>query len=179
MIDVLKIERLMQLMNQHGFQSVHAESATEKVVLSKTGQLVSTAVPQGAQLNVSPLSASGDFAQNLASPNSAQVSASNVAPASSTAGVKVAAPAAAEPILPEGTALRSPFVGTFYRSPNPESPAFVDVGSRVKKGQTLCIVEAMKLMNEIESELDGTVVAVLVENGKPVEFDTPLFVIAP
>ena len=75
--------------------------------------------------------------------------------------------------------MTSPFVGTFYRSPGPDAPSFVEVGSRVKKGQSLCIVEAMKLMNEIECEIEGEVVAILVENAKPVEFGTPLFIIAP
>jgi len=69
----------------------------------------------------------------------------------------------------------SPFVGTFYRSPSPDAPPFVEVGSKVREGQTLCIVEAMKLMNEIEADVSGTVVEILVENGKPVEFEQPLF----
>jgi acetyl-CoA carboxylase biotin carboxyl carrier protein len=69
----------------------------------------------------------------------------------------------------------SPFVGTFYRSPSPEMSAFVDVGTRVKKGQVLCIVEAMKLMNEIESEIEGSIVQILVENGQAVEYGEPLF----
>lgn len=69
----------------------------------------------------------------------------------------------------------SPFVGTFYRSPSPEAPPFVEVGSKVREGQTLCIVEAMKLMNEIEADVSGTVVEILVDNGKPVEFEQPLF----
>jgi acetyl-CoA carboxylase biotin carboxyl carrier protein len=73
----------------------------------------------------------------------------------------------------------SPIVGTFYRSPSPDAPAFVDVGLRVKKGQVLCIIEAMKLMNEIESEADGIVVKALVENGQPVEYGEPLFLIEP
>lgn len=71
----------------------------------------------------------------------------------------------------------SPIVGTFYRSPSPDSNPFVEVGARVKKGQILCIIEAMKLMNEIESEVDGVVVRVLVENGHPVEYGEPLFLI--
>ena len=75
--------------------------------------------------------------------------------------------------------ITSPFVGTFYRSPSPEAGSFVEVGSRVRKGQVLCIVEAMKLMNEIESDADGTIVAVLAENGQPVEFGEPLFQIRP
>jgi len=72
-----------------------------------------------------------------------------------------------------------PIVGTFYRSPSPDAPSFVETGTEVKKGQVLCIIEAMKLMNEIESEVDGTVVRVLVENGQPVEYGEPLFLINP
>jgi acetyl-CoA carboxylase biotin carboxyl carrier protein len=73
----------------------------------------------------------------------------------------------------------SPIVGTFYRSPNPDAPPFVETGVKIKKGQVLCIIEAMKLMNEIESEADGTVVKALVENGQPVEYGEPLFLIEP
>ena len=73
----------------------------------------------------------------------------------------------------------SPIVGTFYRASSPEAEPFVEVGSRVKKGQVLCIIEAMKLMNEIESEVDGIIVKILVENGQPVEYGEPLFLIEP
>ncbi|HHN66064.1 MAG TPA: acetyl-CoA carboxylase biotin carboxyl carrier protein [Nitrospirae bacterium] len=73
----------------------------------------------------------------------------------------------------------SPIVGTFYRAPSPDSEPFVEVGSKVRKGQVLCIIEAMKLMNEIESEVDGVVVRILVENGQPVEYGEPLFLIEP
>jgi acetyl-CoA carboxylase biotin carboxyl carrier protein len=73
----------------------------------------------------------------------------------------------------------APIVGTFYRSPSPDAPPFVDVGTKVKKGQVLCIIEAMKLMNEIESEHDGVIVRILVENGQPVEYGEPLFLIEP
>ncbi len=73
----------------------------------------------------------------------------------------------------------SPIVGTFYRSPSPDAPPFIEVGLRIKKGQVLCIIEAMKLMNEIESEIDGIVVKALVENGQPVEYGEPLFLIEP
>ncbi|HXX57060.1 MAG TPA: acetyl-CoA carboxylase biotin carboxyl carrier protein [Thermodesulfovibrionales bacterium] len=75
--------------------------------------------------------------------------------------------------------ITSPIVGTFYRSPAPDAPQFVDNGARVKKGQVLCIVEAMKLMNEIESEVDGIIMRILVENGQPVEYGEPLFLIEP
>jgi acetyl-CoA carboxylase biotin carboxyl carrier protein len=78
-----------------------------------------------------------------------------------------------------GTVVTSPFVGTFYRAPAPDAAPFTDVGQKVKKGQTLCIVEAMKLMNEIECEIDGTVAEILVQNATPVEFGEPLFRIVP
>ncbi len=75
--------------------------------------------------------------------------------------------------------ITSPIVGTFYRAPSPDAPPFVDTGTTVKKGQVICIIEAMKLMNEIESELEGVVVRALVENGQPVEYGEPLFLIEP
>ena len=75
--------------------------------------------------------------------------------------------------------IKSPMIGTFYRSPNPDSPSFVEVGSKITQGQTVCIVEAMKLFNEIESEISGTIVKVLLENATPVEYDQPLFLIDP
>ena len=90
----------------------------------------------------------------------------------------VAAPAAPPPVVEDKAHLvTSPFVGTFYRRPNPDSPNYVSVHDKVDKGQVLCIVEAMKLMNEIEADVGGTVKAILVENGQPVEFGQPLFVI--
>ena len=75
--------------------------------------------------------------------------------------------------------IKSPMIGTFYRSANPENPSFVNVGDEVKKGQTVCIIEAMKLFNEIESEVSGRIVKVLVENASPVEYDQPLFLVDP
>lgn len=91
-----------------------------------------------------------------------------------------AAPAAAEaPSAPKlnGFVVKSPMVGTFYRTPAPTSPAFVEVGQTVKKGDTICIVEAMKMMNHIQAEASGVIESILVENGQPVEFDQPLFTI--
>jgi acetyl-CoA carboxylase biotin carboxyl carrier protein len=90
-----------------------------------------------------------------------------------------AARADAKPADKPGVIVNSPFVGTFYRSPSPDSPPFVEIGAKVKKGQTLCIVEAMKLMNEIESEVDGTVAEIYVQNATPVEFGEPLFRVVP
>ncbi len=90
-----------------------------------------------------------------------------------------AAPAAAAPAADTGHTVNSPIVGTFYRAPAPDADSFVQVGSHVSAGDTLCIVEAMKLMNEIESDITGTVVKILVENSQPVEYNQPLFVIKP
>lgn len=92
----------------------------------------------------------------------------------------VAVGPAAAPVAPAaetGHTLKSPMVGTFYRSPSPGSPPFVEVGQSVSKGQTLCIIEAMKLLNEIESDASGTIRSALVENGQPVEYGQPLFII--
>lgn len=88
-----------------------------------------------------------------------------------------AAPVAAAPALPAGHILTSPMVGTFYRSPSPSAASFVEIGSAVKVGDTLCIIEAMKILNTIESDKAGTIKAIFKENGQPVEFGEPLFVI--
>ena len=96
-----------------------------------------------------------------------------------------AVPAAAPPPLqasqeeqvPEGELVRSPMVGTFYDSPSPEAEPFASLGQQIKEGDTMCIIEAMKMFNQIEAEVSGTVAAILVENGHPVEFDQPLFVL--
>jgi len=158
MVDITKIERLMLLMSKHGFDVVQAESAGEKFSLTKNAsnhpspsrtKNISFEIQEEAQM------------QAAEEPHSAAVKEKE------------------EKILPSGEILISPFVGTFYRSPGPDAAVFVEVGSKVKKGQALCIVEAMKLMNEIESEIEGEVVAILVNNATPVEFGTPLFVIAP
>jgi acetyl-CoA carboxylase biotin carboxyl carrier protein len=96
------------------------------------------------------------------------------------AAAPIAAPAAepaAEPAVPEGEILKSPMVGTFYRAASPGAKPFVDVGQTVKAGETVCIIEAMKLLNEIEADRDGVIKTILVENGQPVEYGQPLFVI--
>jgi len=117
---------------------------------------------------------------NAGSPSQAgQVVYANPAPAQTSQ----AAPAVSVAALPEapaaetGFVARSPMVGTFYRAPNPESPNFANIGDTVKEGQTLCIIEAMKLLNEIESEKAGVIKEILCENGQGVEFDQPLFII--
>ena len=97
--------------------------------------------------------------------------------APAAAPAPAAAEAAPQPAVPAGKPVTSPMVGTFYRSPSPEAKPFVQVGDTVKKGDTLCIIEAMKLLNEIEAEEDGVIKEVLVENGQPVEFGQPLFIL--
>jgi acetyl-CoA carboxylase biotin carboxyl carrier protein len=103
------------------------------------------------------------------------------AAASPAQAAAVPAAAAAEPAEPAlaGTVVKSPIVGTFYRSPDPNSAPFVSVGDRIKVGQVLCIIEAMKLMNEIEAELAGEVLKIHVENGQPVQYGDPLFTVKP
>jgi acetyl-CoA carboxylase biotin carboxyl carrier protein len=119
----------------------------------------------------------------------AVVSAPQQVIASSAAPAAPAAPVAASPAAPAAPAaeakadnlitIKSPMVGTFYRMPNPDSPVFVNVGDEVKPGKVVCIIEAMKLFNEIESEVSGRIVKILVENASPVEYDQPLFLVEP
>jgi acetyl-CoA carboxylase biotin carboxyl carrier protein len=113
--------------------------------------------------------------------SSAPVMAAAIAPPPAAtivhqAPVKIEKPAA--PIV-KGLEIKSPMIGTFYRTSNPDSPPFISVGDKVSKGQTVCIIEAMKLFNEIESEVSGTIVKVMVENASPVEYDQVLFVVEP
>ena len=108
----------------------------------------------------------------------AQMAPANIVlPSDLSGAAPVAAPVPVVALEPVGHTVKSPMVGTFYRSPSPGSPSFVEIGQTVTKGQTLCIIEAMKLLNEIESDAAGVVKAILVENGQPVEYGQPLFVL--
>lgn len=98
-------------------------------------------------------------------------------PAAPVAAAPAAAPVAAAPVVPSGHAVKSPMVGTFYRAPNPGASPFVEIGQSVKEGEPLCIIEAMKLLNEIEADKSGVIKEILVENGEPVEYGQPLFII--
>jgi oxaloacetate decarboxylase alpha subunit len=118
----------------------------------------------------------GDVAFHPAMPRMEHPPAAIVAPAVSETP---AAEQAAEPVGKNQVKVTAPIVGTFYRSSSPEKPSYVEAGDVVKKGQVLCIIEAMKLMNEIESEAAGRIVQIVVENGQPVEYGQPLFVIEP
>jgi acetyl-CoA carboxylase biotin carboxyl carrier protein len=174
MVDIEKIEKLMLLMSKHGFDVVQAESHGEKFSLARNASHAGI-FSQGAPSH-SSLSSSFSLPKSSAA-TSVETHVESATGAAQPAPSPASTPSPAA--LPQGETIASPFVGTFYRSPGPDSPAFVSVGSKVKKGQSLCIVEAMKLMNEIECEMDGEVVAILVENAKPVEFGTPLFIIDP
>jgi acetyl-CoA carboxylase biotin carboxyl carrier protein len=150
-MDLRKLKTLIELVESSGIAELEISEGEERVRITRTAA--------SAQQTYAP------------SPVPQPVIAST---ASATA------PAAAEPAKPavaEGHVVKSPMVGTFYRSASPGAKAFVDVGQSVNSGDTLCIIEAMKLLNEIESDKSGVVKAILVENGQPVEFGQPLFVI--
>jgi acetyl-CoA carboxylase biotin carboxyl carrier protein len=119
------------------------------------------------------------YAPAASAPAQAAAPASMPAPTTSAPAqaAPALAPAAAPAAPPKGTAVKAPIVGTFYRAPSPDAPSYVEVGDRVEAGKVLCIIEAMKLMNEIESDVSGVVRQILVTNGEPVEFGQPLFII--
>ncbi|WP_103733877.1 acetyl-CoA carboxylase biotin carboxyl carrier protein [Pseudomonas sp. GZJR-8] len=151
-MDIRKVKKLIELLEESGIDELEIKEGEESVRISRHSKTP---------------------AQQFYAPQM-QAPAPAAAPVAAPAVAAPSAPAA--PVL-EGTVIRSPMVGTFYRTPAPTSPAFVEVGKVVKKGDTLCIVEAMKMMNHIEAEQSGTITAILVENGQPVEFDQPLFTI--
>ena len=130
--------------------------------------------PPGGMQQMQPQGGGGAGAPQAGSapPQPTQTSASSEQ-------AQAAADAEAKEEGPKGEVVHAPIVGTFYRSPAPDEDSFVEIGDKVKKGETLCIIEAMKLMNEIEAEFSGTVTDILVENEEPVEYDQPLFVVDP
>ena len=153
-MDVRKLKKLIDLVEESGIAEIEVTEGEEKVRITR-----STAVQQPAYYaHPAPVAP-----------------AAAPAPAPAAIAAAPAAPTAAEADLSK--AQRSPMVGTFYRAPSPSSPAFAEVGQSVKEGDTLCIIEAMKLMNEIEAERSGVIKAILVENGHPVEYGEPLFII--
>jgi acetyl-CoA carboxylase biotin carboxyl carrier protein len=153
------VKKLVQLVEKSDVTHISWKRGVEKVEIRRGG-IVAAAPPAPVYHQAQNAVA----APVLAAP-----------PPAAAPAARVEAPATKAP----GVIVNSPFVGTFYRSPSPDSPMFVDVGSKVKKGQVLCIVEAMKLMNEIEAEVDGTVAEIFVQNATPVEFGEPLFRIVP
>jgi acetyl-CoA carboxylase biotin carboxyl carrier protein len=157
-MDIRKVKKLIELLEESNIDEIEIKEGEESVRISRSGAQAMSMATQVAPAPVAP------------------------APAAPAPAAPAPAPAAAAPGLPEpaddGQQLRSPMVGTFYRSPSPTSPAFVEVGQKVSAGDVVCIVEAMKMMNQIEADKSGTITAILVENGEPVEFDQPLFTIA-
>jgi acetyl-CoA carboxylase biotin carboxyl carrier protein len=154
-MDIRKVKKLIELLEESGVAEIEIKEGEESVRISRHG--------------------SAPMTTYLSAPSPAPIAA---APAAAPA---VAAAPAAAPAAPAASqadsAVTAPMVGTFYSSPAPGAKVFVEVGSEVKVGQTLCIIEAMKMMNQIESDRAGKVVSVLVKNGEPVEFGQPLFIV--
>ena len=154
-MDLRKLKKLIDLVQESGIGEIEITEGEEKVRICRQA-------PGVAPMMMAPGMQPMQYAL----------------PAGGPAGAPAAAaPAPAAPPEPKGHQLKSPMVGTFYRAPSPGAPPFIEVGQQVTKGQTLCIIEAMKLLNEIESDVSGTVKAILVENGQPVEYGQPLFTI--
>ncbi|WP_404391836.1 acetyl-CoA carboxylase biotin carboxyl carrier protein [Pseudoalteromonas phenolica] len=150
-MDIRKIKKLIELVEESGIAELEITEGEESVRINR----YSNAPVVAAQ------------PQQFAAP----------APAAAPAAAPVAEAAPAAAAEPAGHKVLSPMVGTFYSAASPEAPAYVEVGQSVNVGDTLCIVEAMKMMNQIEADKAGVVKAILVENGEPVEFDQPLFII--
>ncbi len=151
-MDLRKLKTLIDLVQNAGISELEISEGDERIRIAKHGAPAVVAAPAPA-----PSPAVADIGATLAAP---------IAGLSSTAE------------QPQGHVVRAPMVGTFYRASAPGAPSFVEVGQTVAAGDTLCVIEAMKLMNEIEADIAGTVTAILAENGQPVEFDQPMFVIA-
>lgn len=152
-MDIRKIKKLIELVEESGIQELEITEGEESVRINR-GSPAATMVPT----------------YYAAAP-----AAAPAAPAATPAAASAAAPA--EKAAISGHVLRSPMVGTFYRSASPGAKYFVEVGSTVKVGDTLCIIEAMKMMNQIQADKAGVIQEILVDNGQPVEYDEPLFVI--
>ncbi|MCF7981208.1 MAG: acetyl-CoA carboxylase biotin carboxyl carrier protein [Pseudomonadales bacterium] len=150
-MDIRKVKKLIELIEQSDVEEIEINEGEESVRISRRSNQV-VAAPQYFTAPPPPPAAP--------------------APSSETPG------AASEPAQPTGHAVKSPMVGTFYRSPSPGAPSFIEVGKSVTIGDTICIVEAMKMMNQIEADKSGVIEAILVEDGEPVEFDQPLVIIA-
>jgi len=149
-MDLRKLKKLIDLVQESGIAELEITEGEEKVRIAKGGQVSVAHVPAG----------------------------SLPAPATVAAAASSPDPSVVESPGPARHTLNAPMVGTFYRAPAPDAKPFVEVGQQIKEGETVCIIEAMKLMNEIEADASGTVVEILVENGQPVEYGQPLFVIA-
>jgi acetyl-CoA carboxylase biotin carboxyl carrier protein len=157
-MDLRKLKKLIDLVQESGIAELEVTEGEEKVRIAR-----------GGAVSVTPLAATA--APGVAAPPAAG------AGAAAAAAPAAAATAAEPPPGAEGHVVKSPMVGTFYRSPAPDAKPFIEVGGVVKEGETICVIEAMKLMNEIEADASGTIKAILVENGQPVEYGQALFII--
>jgi len=155
-MDLRKLKKLIDLVEESGIAELEVTEGEEKVRITRVNQ---------------------HAAPTYYSPAPMQYAAQAGAPVAPAAAAAPAAEAPAGSGLPEGFVVKSPMVGTFYRAPSPDAKNFVEVGQSVNVGDTLCIIEAMKLLNEIEADHAGVIKAILVENGQPVEYGEPLFVI--
>jgi acetyl-CoA carboxylase biotin carboxyl carrier protein len=156
-MDLRKLKKLIDLVQESGIAELEITEGEEKVKIVK-----------GGGVNIAP-------AVVMAAPGPAPALAAPASGAESRAAAP--APAGEAAPIPEGHVVKAPMVGTFYRSPSPDAKAFVEVGQAVKEGDVICIIEAMKLMNEIDADAAGVVKAILVENGQPVEYGQPLFIL--
>ncbi|MGB0172642.1 MAG: acetyl-CoA carboxylase biotin carboxyl carrier protein [Flavobacteriaceae bacterium] len=161
-MELKEIQNLIKFVAKSGVNEVHVEMGETKVTIKTGGDVVQQVVTAPAAIEV-------------ATP-AAPVAAPAPAPAAEPAPP---APAAATAENDNHITIKSPIIGTFYRKPSPDKPNFVEAGDQVNEGDVLCVVEAMKLFNEIESEVSGTIVKVLVDDSSPVEFDQPLFIVDP
>ena len=159
-MNITQIQDLIKFVAKSGVSEVEIEQKDFKITIKTPGK--------GKQ----------EFVQVAAAPMMA-APAPVALPAAAPAPVATEAPAAAAPVASNLIEIKSPMIGTFYRSSSPDKPAFAEVGAQIKKGQTVCIIEAMKLFNEIESEVSGTIVKVLVNDSTPIEYDQPLFLVEP
>jgi len=160
-MDIRKIKKLIELLEESSLSEIEIVEGEESVRLARGGVAGMPPMLAGLPANVQ--------AAAWSAPGQAQPS-----PPPPSAGAE-AAPE--DEGVPEGELVRAPMVGTYYSAPSPDAEPFVALGQRITEGETMCIIEAMKMFNQIEAEQSGTVVAILVENGQPVEFDQPLFVI--
>ena len=162
-MDLRKIKKLIDLLEESNLAEIEIKEGEESVRLARMPKGMTMSAP-APQMQMAPAHAE---APRPAAP------AAHAAPTSESHGGKGGGKE-----VPDGHMIRSPMVGTYYASPNPDAPPYVTVGSTVKAGQTLGIIEAMKMFNPIEADVSGTVRAILVETGQPIEFDEPMFVIS-
>jgi len=172
-MDLKSIQELLKLINRSNLTDVEIEQ--ENFRLKVRRRLPENVIVNPVQAAAQPIAQVQAVAPVLPAQAPAAPAAPAEAPASSEAKEAPKKEAADDNLI----TIKSPMIGTFYRSPSPDADFFVKVGDSISKGQTLCIVEAMKLFNEIESDYDGKIVKILAENSQPVEYDTPLFLVEP